>query len=311
MQQMHLFKEKIAGWDDWGRVYQSIPAFRRLAEHILTKEGLPLAELELLAPGTNAVFRAGGCVVKIFAPPESGNDQTGSMRTERLAMKHANAQGICAPKVLAHGVADDKYRFAYLVMEFVEGTMMLDSVMERMTDEAKMNFGGALRAVTNKINGAAIGANEREELSRFDVLNDEDPWGLWGKLPQSFQEERRAYLKAHDFGKFVLVHGDLNGDNILVTPRGNLMVLDFADAVMAPVEYEHALIAATFGYDKAFLRGFFENDTEQLVERCFHGTLLHEFGGAIVADRLGDPAEFTSLERLRARITAVIEEALI
>jgi len=308
---MHLFNETIAGWDDWGKVYQSIPAFRRLAAYILTKENLPPAELELLAPGTNAVFRAGESVIKIFAPPESGNDQTGSMRTELLAMRHANARGICAPEVLAHGFLDDKYRFAYLVMEFVEGTMMLDSAVANMRDEAKMDFGRALRAVTDKINGASIGAGGREELTRFEVLDDKDPWGLWKKLPQRFQEERRAYLKAHDFGNFVLVHGDLNGDNILVTPQGQLMVLDFADAVMAPVEYEHALIAATFGYDKAFLRGFFENDTERLVERCFHGTLLHEFGGAIIAERLGGPAEFTSLERLRAKLDTVIEEALL
>ena len=226
-------------------------------------------------------------------------------------MKHANVRGVCAPEVLAHGFVDDKYRFAYLVMEFVEGSMMLDSVVESMTDEAKKNFGRALRAVTDKINGASIEADEREELRRFDVLDDKDPWGLWGKFPQSFQKERRAYIKAHDFGKFVLVHGDLNGDNILVTPQGELMVLDFADAVMAPVEYEHALVAATFGYDKAFLQGFFENDTERLAERCFNGTLLHEFGGTIIADRLGDSADFDSLEQLWVRITAVIKEALM
>ena len=52
-----LFSETIQNWDDWGRVFQSIPAFTPLVREIFRREGLPFAPLQNLTPGTNGVFR--------------------------------------------------------------------------------------------------------------------------------------------------------------------------------------------------------------------------------------------------------------
>jgi len=299
-----LFTRHIASWDDWGKVYQSIPAFRDLIAHIFAKENLPMAEIGQLEPGTNAVFRVGGYVVKIFAPNESGMDQTLDLQTELFAIQRANALGIAAPKLIAHGFVQDKYRFAYLIMEFIEGKMMLEDDVKRMPNQAKYEFGRKLRTITDKMNTPC------ECFNGIDIVNDEDRWERWRKFPVRFQTERRDYLASHAFGASVFVHGDLNGDNILMTAQGDLAIIDFADAVLAPVEYEHALVAATFDFDKAFLRGYFENDTANLDERCFHGILIHAFGGDIVAERICGPEEITGLERLREKIYAVIEEAV-
>ena len=38
-----LFSETIQNWDDWGRVFQSIPAFTPLVREIFRREGLPFA----------------------------------------------------------------------------------------------------------------------------------------------------------------------------------------------------------------------------------------------------------------------------
>lgn len=70
-----LFNRTITNWDDWARVYQSIPAFESIVQEILVREQLPIFKIEHLTPGTNAVFRAGDIVVKIYAPAESGMDQ--------------------------------------------------------------------------------------------------------------------------------------------------------------------------------------------------------------------------------------------
>lgn len=43
------------------------------------------------------------------------------------------------------------------------------------------------------------------------------------------------------------VHGDLTCDNILLDPSGTLYIVDFADAALAPAEYE--LAPLMFGYD--------------------------------------------------------------
>ena len=58
-----LFTEAVESWRDWGRVYQSIPAFTPLAKEIFRREGLPWQPLSPLTPGTNGVFRSGELVV--------------------------------------------------------------------------------------------------------------------------------------------------------------------------------------------------------------------------------------------------------
>lgn len=46
--------------------------FTPLVRKIFLREGLEFTCLENLTPGTNAAFRTGNYVVKIFAPRESG-----------------------------------------------------------------------------------------------------------------------------------------------------------------------------------------------------------------------------------------------
>ena len=59
-------------------MYQSIPAFAPLIQEIFRREDLPFSPLSPLTPGTNAVFRSGELVVKVFFPKESGLDPEGA-----------------------------------------------------------------------------------------------------------------------------------------------------------------------------------------------------------------------------------------
>ncbi|MCL2514019.1 MAG: aminoglycoside phosphotransferase family protein, partial [Oscillospiraceae bacterium] len=84
---------------------------------------------------------------------------------------------------------------------------------------------------------------------------------------------------------------------------GGLCVIDFADAVLAPVIYEHALVAFAFEFDPALLRGYFADYTpDGFVEMCFNGLLIHDFGGDIVRDCVGKPEEFNNLDDLRKKL---------
>ena len=60
---MMLFNETLDTWRDWERVFQDIEAWRPLIARIYAREGLPLADIENLTPGSNAVFRTGQYVV--------------------------------------------------------------------------------------------------------------------------------------------------------------------------------------------------------------------------------------------------------
>jgi len=301
---MNLFNGQINNWEEWGEIFQSIPAFAPLVEHILKKENLPAEKIENLTPGTNAVFKTGNFVVKIFAPPESGIDQTLDLHTELFSTRRANKLDVSAPKLVADGFVEDKYNFGYMITEYINGTEVTEAV-KTMTGDEKIKIAKKLRAVCDKMNTPC------EPFNDIDVINDKGRYRRWDNYPEYFKAERLAYIKSHEFGENVFVHGDLCLDNMLLTPDGELYIIDFADAVFAPVIYEHALVAFSFELDPMLLRGYFEDYTnDTFTEMCFNGLLIHDFGGDIVRDYIGKPDEFKNLEylgkKLKLKITGLI-----
>lgn len=302
---MHLFSEQINNWNDWGNVFQLIPVFSPLVEHILAKEKLPVERIENLTPGTNAVFKAGCYVVKVFAPAESGIDQTLDLQTELFATARANKIGVSAPKMVAHGFVQDKYRFAYMITEYVEGIEFADAV-KFMSDDEKIEIGRKLRITTDKMNTAC------EPFNGINVIEDKGRHQRWDKrYSEHFKAERVIYIKSYNYSDDVFVHGDLCGDNILLTPQGELFIIDFADAVLAPLIYEHALVAVElFDLDPPLLRGYFgEFTANELTDICFNGLLIHDFGGDVVERHIEEPAKITSLNIMQERLYKMIMES--
>ena len=54
-----LFSQRVVCWEDWSRVYRSIPAFTPLAREICRREGLPFAPLSPLTPAPTGCSAAG------------------------------------------------------------------------------------------------------------------------------------------------------------------------------------------------------------------------------------------------------------
>ena len=294
---MNLFTEQINGKKDWERLFQSIPAFLPLVEYILDKESLPIVGLELLTPGTNFVAKFDNYVIKVFTPKESGYKQEFDFESEMFATHRANELGVSSPKIIASGLIEDKYSFNYMITEHIEGTELTD-VLKGMTESEKTNIGRSLRAVTDKMNIPCAPFN------KADPINDESNNWSWEDYPQCFKTERIKYIHTHNYGEKVFVHGDLCSDNILLTPQGELYIIDFADAILAPIIYEHALIAIElFELDPALLRGYFGKYTaDEMTEICFNGILIHGYGGEILPWHIGKPAEFQRLNDLKERL---------
>lgn len=294
---MFLFRETIENWSDWGKVFQSIPAFAPLVDEILRRESLPSAQIENLTPGTNAVFRIGGYVVKIFSPKESGIDGAADMETELFATKFAHDNGVNAPKIVADGEICDKCDFKYLVMSFERGVQFGDAVGS-MSDDRKRAVGRELRRLTDRMDIPC------ERFNRSDPLDGSLGGNRWEKFSERFKNERISRISTRNYGESVFVHGDLNPDNILIDGDGSLTVLDFADALCAPICYEHALVASElFLFDNALLHGFFgEYDPKSLTNLILDGLLIHAFGGDVIAQRVCPPSELDSLDDLYRKL---------
>jgi thiamine kinase-like enzyme len=302
---IYLFNGEINNWQEWSEIFQSISSFSLLIEFIFAKENLPFAEIKRLTPGTNAVFKVGNNVIKIFAPNESGIDQTLDLQTELFAVRRVNKLGISAPNLIAEGIVEDKYHFAYMITEYINGAEF-SGIVNTMTDNEKTNIGRKLRALTDVMNTPC------RPFNNIDVIHDKSRCRRWDKYPEKFKKERIGYIKSHDFGEKVFVHGDLCGDNILLDPYGEIYIIDFADAVLAPKIYEQALVAVElFNLDTMFLRGYFDGySTNELIELCFNGLLIHDFGGDIVNNHLGRFCEIDSLGKVWVKLKEMLVQRI-
>lgn len=297
-----LFKRTIHDWASWGEVYQDIDAWRPLIEHIFARENLPLSEIEHLMPGTNAVFKVGNVVVKLLAPRESGMDARSDYETELFGLRRANQLGICAPKLLATGCIRDKYDFLYLVIAHISG-VELAQFESRISDCKKEEIGRKLRDITLKMNTSCARFNE------INVIHRAMEAKRWTRFSTGFMLERQAWLEQQSPGKMMFTHGDLNSDNIIAGADGELYIIDFADALLAPAVYEvAALLCGTFEFHPAYLRGYFGAgyNAADIAEQCFHAVLMHDFGADMIRIHFGEPEEMTDLGVLRQRIYSVV-----
>lgn len=291
-----LFQEEIGSWEDWAKVFQSIPAFTPLAREICRREKLPWQELSPLTPGTNGVFRCGDFVLKIFFPKEAGPDPEGDFQNELAVARWVLAQGIPTPAVVAQGWVEDKYRFFYLVTQFAQGREAGDWLVEASPLEQEM-FIRRLKDLLQKLNRPASGTIVPIDLKDRARHNDR-----LQKLTPSLREELLARLEGLTWENPVLVHGDLTGENLLVREDGNLVLLDCADACLAPSWYELGpLVFELFRCQGSLLKLFAGVERELFVERVLDCVCLHDFGADFLYQlaQKEDLTPFTHLDQVR------------
>lgn len=299
---MNMFTASINGWSTWGAVFQSIKDFELLIKYIFDRHKLPFTGIEHCTPGTNAVFKVGGLVVKIFAPKESGIDSDSDFKTELFSIERANRLGISTPQLVAGGTVEDKYVFNYLVMEYISGCSF-GEIESGLTDKDKVKYAKQLRELTDRMNTPC------ERFNDWNVIKRAQQCERWNMFPLSFRQEHKEYLENYKMTSPVYVHGDLNPDNVLIDTSGKLYIIDFADAVLAPSEYELApIVCELFCFEKPYMDGYFGNyDAAELTEKCFKGLLMHDFGYSIIRCNLGRIDEITSLAALKERLYTAIK----
>jgi len=292
----NYFNSEICGKTSWVNIYQSIGAWESLINFILDKESLPASKIENLSPGTNAVFKTGKYAIKIFAPKESGYGDISVYESEIFALSFAQSHGVPVPELIATGIADDKYYFPYMIMDYIEG-VSFNKHSENFTDAEKISFGKRMREITDSMNKPCRSFNSINVKQRHNRWNEDG-------FSESFYAERLEYIKSHDFGEMIFIHGDLCEDNILIDDKNIIYIIDFADAVKAPRCYEHAhIVSELFNFDKSYLRGYFgEYSIDELVDICFDGILLHDFGGYIVNDYLAKAENINCLKDVRDKL---------
>jgi len=300
----HFFTAQINNWDEWGKLFQDTETWYPLIKHIFQKENLPFVPIEKLTPGTNAVFKVGDYVIKIFAPTEAGMEVGTNFNTELFGIKRANALFVPAPKLIASGTVDDRYRFQYMVMEFINAVALGD-IEEKLSYGDKVIIGQKLREINNKLNTPC------DDFDPVDVLENAVKNDGWLDYPDSFNAERLGYIanmQIHESEK-VYCHGDLNPDNIFIDNNLDLYIIDFADAMYAPARYEEALIACElFCFEKPYMFGYFgDYTTNEIVDLCATWLPVHDSGEHTLRCNIGPALKITSFSVMRERLYNLIK----
>jgi len=303
---MNLFAAQINNWDEWSAACQNIGAWQPLIQHIFEQRNLAFSEITKLERATNAVYRVGDYVVKIFIPAGTFDGEfVADFNLELHGMRFAAAQGVPSPKLIAFGVLEDKYHFRYMIMEYIHGRL-LGNVISDLSYEEKVIVGQKLRQITDRLNVQC------SNFSPINMLENARKHPYWEEdgFPPSFQAERETYLGSVSINEDdnVYCHGDLHGNNLLVDGEMNLYVLDFADAMYAPAEYEHVYIASSlFGFEQSYMRGYFgDYSVNEIVDWCMAWLPIHDHGHAAIQD-FWKADEITSFSVLRERLYELIE----
>lgn len=276
----YFFQEEISGQKSWSEIFRRADSFASLARHILDRHDLLGGEkLQSLTPGTNAVFRAGNYVLKLFAPEESGFGDPFACQNELAALKFAAAAGVRTPAVLAAGEISDKYRFFYVIMEFMQGEEA-GKALPSLNAEQKRRFAEEIKHISDALHRPATGFPKFCRSLRADLS--------WQGLCPALREDMRTISSSAPPQEEVFVHGDLTGENVLLMPDGKVALLDLGDARRAPSCYElPPLVFELFRGDKAMIDWYLKGGNAGVfLSELLLGLSLHEFGGNIVKDLL-------------------------
>lgn len=291
-----LFNEPIHNWSEWGAIFQSTEAFTPLAKEIFRREGLAFSGLENLTPGTNAVFRAGNYVVKIFAPRESGLEPQVDYANESAVCGALTRWEISTPRLIAHGKIQDTYLFYYLVTEYCPGEEA-GQWLENASPSQLEDFIRQLKELLQTLHRPAEGL-----ISPVNLLGRALGNPRLERLPVSLRNEMAERAARLDLTDTVLVHGDLTGENILIGADNQPIIIDCADSCLAPWWYELApLVFELFHCRGDLLRLFADTDPEAFVEQIMDAVCIHDFGANILWDtavREGVPC-FSHLAEVR------------
>lgn len=204
--------------------------------------------------------------------------------------------GISTPRLIAHGMIQDTYLFYYLITEYCPGEEV-GTWLESASPSQLKDLVRQLKELLQTMHRPADGL-----IPPVDLLGRALGNPRLERLPVSLRDELAERAARLNLADPVLVHGDLTGENILIGANIQPIIIDCADACLAPWWYELApLVFELFHCRKDLLRLFAGTDPETFVEQVMEAVCLHDFGANILWDtaaREGIPC-FSHLAEVR------------
>jgi len=259
---MDYFQQQINQWSDWQRLSRNAEAFEPLIKQIYLSENKPFKTPEPEANSLAAVFTVGTTQIAIFPPITVLSKTREYYQTERYSLTRMGRLQLGAPKLLHAGFIFDAYQFYYVIYQPLQGVSLTDFI-RTATPLAKSTLGRQIGTLLNRLNG---------EVATFNQLSE--PIVDWTAFGSEFMAARTEWLAAHPVMPNCFVHGNLIGDNFVVT-SGQLGIRHFSTAYQGPRQSELVpVILHAFANEPDLLVGFKATyQTTSLVDDLLVGIL--------------------------------------
>lgn len=271
------FKDTITP-NTWGKLFQSIEAFKDLIYTIFKNEHLSIPKsIKNLTPGTNAVFRVDDYVIKIFAPKESGFITNRDYKVELESLTWAKKCGVNCPTIVTTNVIRDKYIFYYIIMDYIDG-YEIGNKLKDYSEKNQIEFIEEMRSITKKLNQKV-----KKSLFKKDIIHTVLHNKKWNKYQNRVKQQIFDHVQKLDFNNQVFVHGDLTKENILIDQNNQIFVIDFADSLVAPYYYEFPpILFDLFDFNPILIKTFLKDVSPSTVDVIFNSLMIHEFGADFI-----------------------------
>jgi len=301
MNKTNLFKEIITDIRSWEKYKKSKEMFIPLLKYIYEINNIKFSEISSPAETSNAIFRTGDTIAKIFPPTETNLKDGGEYTAELEGIKFCKSLGINTPDIICHGTAYENLQsFPYIIMTYIDG-VEADTAFLDYSKSEKIEYVLKLKEIAQIIN-----IPTDINIPRYD-----DPDKLyhenWNIMPEAFREDRKRYIENADFPEAVFNQGDTGGRNVIIDKQGRLNMVDFASCLTAPWYYEIPWWDEDFLVEAYY--GDYKND--EFYDVLLMDTMIYPFGAFNIkwsAKEAGvDFNSLTSVDALKNMIIKGIE----
>lgn len=310
---------EIQTWTEWGRTFTDVTLWAPAVREICRLESIQFERIAPGLPGTNAVFVLDGrtdggasrrYVIKIYCPFCL---EDYDLECELYPLLESCVH-VPAPRLLAQGVWHDRIDWPYIVMTYLPG-QPIGEVRVQIEPGNRVEIAAQLGGILRELHDVPLDRvraldTTREGWERFALARKASiarELAEQTALSPSVIDGCAALLDARWADGLdrclVLLNGDVTADHVLVEQRGAGWhisgLIDFADALVGPVEYEWAALwFDALNREPESMRAFmacYAPQTvldETFVEQAMILTLLHEFGAGIIQmtlERLDHP----------------------
>lgn len=300
----------VRGWAEWSALFTDAAAWRPLVAYLCRRHGvMPARRVEAGYPGTCAVFVVDAAVVVKLYPPMLPDDALRELAVYRACGGPGGLPQL--PRLLAHGVHQDRIAWPYLILEYRPGEPIRDR-FDELSPAERRALGHELGIVLRRLHATPPAAPFDATLDgwqrRMAANGERSLAGLqqMGFLPAAVLADLADLLAGwvERPSRLCLLNADLTEDHLLLARDRQgwacTALIDWADAELGVPAYEWValwlgLCRQDVGMFRAVLRAYDPalQPSAAWRRRQLVYTLRHRFGAGIVAAvwrRHGQPA---------------------